>query len=127
VIPGWLFQTTRFVAARALRSERRARLGTKDRDAILLHYVNGCSMREVGAALGVSEEAAKKRVTRAIEKLRTLLARRGAAISSSVIVGALAIGGQAAVPPAVLNAIMTSVGGTATSGSAINKCIFPMA
>lgn len=150
VVAGWLFQTTRFVAARALRSEQRrqrrerevfemqpfdtpdtawqrmepllddvlGQLRTEDRDAILLHYMEGRSMREVGAALGVTEGAAKKRVSRAIEKMRTLLARRGAAISSPVIAGALTIGGNAAVPPSVLGAIMTSVGGSATSSAA---------
>lgn len=150
VVSGWLFQTTRFVAARALRSEQRrqrrerevlemqpfdtpdtawqrmepllddvlGQLRTEDRDAILLHYMEGRSMREVGAALGVTEGAAKKRVSRAIEKMRTLLARRGAAISSPVIAGALTIGGNATVPPSVLGAIMTSVGGSATSSAA---------
>ena len=48
-------------------------LGTSDRDAVVLRYFEGRNLRHVGAALGISEEAARKRVTRALEKLRSFL------------------------------------------------------
>lgn len=48
-----------------------------DRTAILLRYFQNKSLREVGAALGISEDAAQKRVSRAIEHLRAFFLRRG--------------------------------------------------
>jgi len=44
-----------------------ARLNETDRHAVVLRFFDGKSLREVGAALGASEEAAKKRVSRALE------------------------------------------------------------
>ena len=49
--------------------EALARLGETDRNAILLRYFEQQSLRDVGLSLGLSEEAAKKRVARALEKL----------------------------------------------------------
>ncbi len=52
-------------------------LRSKDRDALLMRFYQQKNLAEVGAALGVSEGAAKVRVARAIEKLRGILRRRG--------------------------------------------------
>src|SRR5262245_38599210 len=46
-------------------------LGQLDRDAVILRYFENKSLQEVGAALGSSEDAAQKRLVRAVEKLRT--------------------------------------------------------
>ena len=46
------------------------KLGRKDHDAVVLRFFQGRDFKEVGAALGASEDAAKMRVTRALEKLR---------------------------------------------------------
>ena len=54
-----------------------AHLGRKDRDAVLLKYIQGKTHRDVGAALGVSEEAARKRIDRAIDRLREIFRARG--------------------------------------------------
>jgi len=54
-----------------------AALREKERRAIVLRFYEGRSLREVGLALGASEEAAKKRVGRALEKLRQSFAKRG--------------------------------------------------
>jgi RNA polymerase sigma factor (sigma-70 family) len=104
VLSGWLFRTTRFVAARAVRAEQRrnrneslaamqptasddavlpehwnevephldaalAALPAADRDALLLRYFEGRPLRAVGERLGIQEEAAKKRVGRAVPNL----------------------------------------------------------
>ena len=58
--------------ARAL-DENLAQLGETDRNALLLRFGEGRNHREVGAALGLTEEAAKKRVNRALERLRVAL------------------------------------------------------
>src|SRR5215207_9625506 len=52
-------------------------LPDSERQAILQRYFHQQSMRELGAALGVSEDAAKMRVSRALERLRDQLARHG--------------------------------------------------
>jgi RNA polymerase sigma factor (sigma-70 family) len=55
-----------------------SKLAEPERDAVLLRFFEGKDFRTVGAMLGVSEEASRKRVTRSLDKLRDLLALRGA-------------------------------------------------
>ncbi len=57
-----------------------ARMNVKDRDAILLRYYRQLSLSEVGRALGINEDAARKRVSRAVEKLRNKLVARGVTV-----------------------------------------------
>ena len=52
-------------------------LNQTDRDALLLRFFEQRSLAEIGSALGANEDAAGKRVKRALEKLRTELMRRG--------------------------------------------------
>jgi RNA polymerase sigma factor (sigma-70 family) len=52
-------------------------LRQRDREAVLLRFYQCCSFAEVGDALGISEESARKRVTRAVEKLRRYFAAQG--------------------------------------------------
>ena len=59
-----------------------AQLGETDRMAILLRFFEEKSFPEVGEALRLSEEAARKRVTRALDKLQALLQRRGLTASA---------------------------------------------
>jgi RNA polymerase sigma factor (sigma-70 family) len=67
------------------------KLGKADREAVLLRFYEERPLVEVGRALGISEEAAKKRVQRAVGKLRGLLAKKGitgtTAGLSAVLVG----------------------------------------
>ncbi len=55
-------------------------LDSSDRNALVLRYFERRDFRAVGAALGVSDDAAQKRVSRAVEKLRELLVSRRAAL-----------------------------------------------
>src|SRR5262245_18229369 len=67
-----------------------AKLPAKDRDAVALRYLEQRSLRDVGAALGTSEEAAKKRVARAVDKLRAgFVGHTSSALSDSGIAVAL--------------------------------------
>lgn len=67
-----------------------ARLRRGDRDAVLLRFYQRKSFAEVGAALGgVSEEAARKRVDRAVERLRERLAGRGLELALPALAPAL--------------------------------------
>jgi RNA polymerase sigma factor (sigma-70 family) len=54
-----------------------ANLSAVERSAILLRFYEQLPLRDVGERLGISEDAAKKRVGRALEKLRTVLEQRG--------------------------------------------------
>jgi RNA polymerase sigma factor (sigma-70 family) len=60
-------------------------LGDPDRQAVLLRFFDRKPMRDVGRALGVSEDAAKMRVSRAIHRLRTRLAGRGVACTTATL------------------------------------------
>jgi RNA polymerase sigma-70 factor (ECF subfamily) len=66
-----------------MRQERRQRvqaalalLTPQERDVLILRYLEELSAREVGAVLGLGEEAAKKRALRALQRLRDLLGGR---------------------------------------------------
>jgi len=61
-------------------------LSATDRTALLLRFFENKSLRELGAALGVSDDTAQKRVTRALDRLRRVFAQHGVTLS----VGALA-------------------------------------
>src|SRR5262245_58808118 len=148
VISGWLFRTTRFAAARALRGEQRrqrreqeaalmdspasepawdeltpvlddavAHLGETDRHAILLRFFERKELKEVGRALGSSEEAAKKRVARAVEKLRAFFTRRGVVLSSAGLASALAANAVQAAPPGLSISVTAAV--AANGGAAV--------
>jgi RNA polymerase sigma factor (sigma-70 family) len=78
-----------------------ANLGQRDRDAVLLRFFQGRSLREVGNTLGVSEDAAKHRVLRAVEKLRKYFDRRGVAVSADALATFLGCAIKPAAPGAV--------------------------
>ena len=133
ILPAWLCRTAQYVAADALRSQRRrqnreqeaymqsslnqpeaeastwpeiaplldlamTRLGTKDHSAIVLRYFEGKDLKQVGAELGVSENAAKTRVSRAVEKLRQFFLKRGLSLSVTVIATAISANSVQAAP-----------------------------
>jgi RNA polymerase sigma factor (sigma-70 family) len=65
-------------------------LADADRTAILRRFYCQQSLAEVGRALGVSEDAARKRLDRALDKLHALLARRGVTSTASALALTLA-------------------------------------
>jgi len=72
-----------------LLDEAMNQLGEKDRLAVLLRFFQRKPMREVGQALGISEDAAKMRVARSVEKLRGFFARNGVACPAGIIAAVL--------------------------------------
>lgn len=84
-------------------------LPERDREAILLRFFHGRPFAQIGAAFGLSEEAARKRVERALNRLRETLARRGIR-STSAALGAMLSGEAALAAPAGL---ASSVAGAA--------------
>jgi RNA polymerase sigma factor (sigma-70 family) len=62
-----------------------AHLSGNDRDVVVLRFLQQMSISEISTAIGISEDAAQKRVTRALEKLRQSFTRQGVAFSSSAL------------------------------------------
>ncbi|HKQ40305.1 MAG TPA: sigma-70 family RNA polymerase sigma factor [Verrucomicrobiae bacterium] len=77
-----------------------ATLPEKDRLAILLRFFDDLDWREVGVALGTNENAARVRVNRAIEKLRSWFARRGIVLPTAVLGSALLANAVQSAPAA---------------------------
>jgi RNA polymerase sigma factor (sigma-70 family) len=98
-----------------------AGLNEKDRYAVVLRFFDGKSMREVGAALGGSEDAAKTRVNRAVEKLRQFFVKRGIASTTESIAGAIAVNSVQAAPAALAHTamVLAFAKGATASGSTL--------
>src|SRR5437773_4401122 len=73
-------------------------LSEKDRQAIVLRFYEGRNLRDVGAALGASEDAAEKRVSRAVERLREFFAKRGVTVRASGLVVVISANAVQAAP-----------------------------
>ena len=69
--------------------EALAELDERDREAVLLRFFGGRRFGEIGAVLHLSEDAARMRVDRALERLRLVLARRGVTSTSAALAAAL--------------------------------------
>jgi RNA polymerase sigma factor (sigma-70 family) len=82
-------------------------LGNEDRKAILLRFFEQRDFRAVGEALGSNEEAARKRVNRAVDKLHGLLTRRGVALSAAGLATALGTHAISAAPVGMAAGIAT--------------------
>lgn len=80
-------------------------LADVDRQAILLRFYERMDLRSVGEALGSSENAAQKRVSRALDELRSALGRRGVALSAAALGTALAAEAVSAAPAGLAAAI----------------------
>ena len=76
-----------------------------EREAVLLRFIEGHTLAETGAALGLSEDAARMRVTRAVEKMRRHLTAHGVPVTGLVLTGFLTA--EAAWPGPANAAAMT--------------------
>jgi RNA polymerase sigma factor (sigma-70 family) len=102
-------------------------LSDADRDAVLLRFFEGCDLRTVGAALGTTEDAAQKRISRALEKLRVLLTRRGVALSATSLASLLSANGIVGAPVGMAVAVTGSAltcAGTAAASLWVAKLLF---
>ena len=88
-----------------LLDDAMAGLRERDHSAIVLRFFEGKNFKQVGAALGVSENAAKKQVDRSLEKLRRFFSRRGVAATSAIIGGALLANSIKAAPAPLAKSI----------------------
>jgi RNA polymerase sigma factor (sigma-70 family) len=98
-----------------------AGLNETDRHAVVLRFFDGKSMKEVGAILGATEDAAKMRVNRAVGKLQTFFARRGIDSTGDTIAQTISANSVQAAP-ALLAKTATAIAlakGTAASISTV--------
>ena len=90
-------------------------LSPADQNAVVLRFFQGRSWREVGGALALNEDTAQKRVSRAVEKLRSYFVRRGIGISASLIMSVIAANAVQAAPAGLVSNI--AAGSLAGAGS----------
>lgn len=102
-----------WAAVAPVLDEAMAELNDPEREAVVLRYFQNLDFHAVGRALGVSDDTAQKRVTRAVEHLRELLAKRGVTVGGGGL--AILISTNAVlVAPAGLSAAILATAATAT-------------
>jgi RNA polymerase sigma factor (sigma-70 family) len=93
-----------------------ASLGEHDRNAVLLRFFENKSFAQIGTAMGINEEAARKRTARATEKLRFYFSNRGVALTAVTLTAAISANSVHAAPATLLKsatAIALAKGATA--------------
>ena len=81
-----------------LLDEAMVALGDTDRAVVAMRYFENKTAAEIGLALKLNEETAQKRVKRALEKLRKFFSKRGIALSTVMITGAVSANSVEAAP-----------------------------
>jgi RNA polymerase sigma factor (sigma-70 family) len=99
--------------------EALGRLPVADRDALVLRFLEGCGLREVGSRLGLTENTARMRVTRALEKMRLILQRRGITSTSLVLGSALILARSAEAPAGLAQTVTATALQTAPASAAL--------
>jgi RNA polymerase sigma factor (sigma-70 family) len=84
-------------------------LNETDRAAVLLRYFENKTLREVGETLGTTDDAAQKRVSRAVERLREFFSKRGVTIGASGLVVLISANAVQAAPIGLAVTIATAV------------------
>src|ERR1017187_4034460 len=104
-----------------LLDDAMSRLGRKDREAVVLRFFKEKSLREVAAALKVTETAAQSRVRRALEKLHRFFSKRGVSSTTAIIAGAISTHSVQAAPVALAKSVaaVAFAKGAAASGSTL--------
>ena len=83
-------------------------LAQEDHDALVLRFFEGKNFNEVGAALGASEDAAKMRVNRALDKLRMFFKKQGAVVPAAGLTAAISTHAVQAAPAGLAATISTA-------------------
>lgn len=148
LLSGWLYQTARLTAMtfirRALRRARReqeafmqnesnvwkqiaplldtamAGLNEPDRHAVVLRFFDGKSMMDIAGALGTNEVTARKRVGRALEKLRKYFSTHGVHSTTDTIARAISFNSVQTAPALLAQTATTAaLAKGAAAGSSI--------
>lgn len=98
-------------------------LPEKDRRTLLLRFFENRPFREIAHTLGIGEDAAQKRTSRALEALAGILRRRGAPTATGALAAKTLEAAALTTAPAQLATSITSIAlaaaGTAASSSAL--------
>jgi RNA polymerase sigma factor (sigma-70 family) len=146
---GWLCTTTYYAAAKLRRAEQRRaqaeaaavnedgssdlrwdhlrpviddlllELKERDRTAVLLRFFSNQSYGEIGEKLGLTENAARMRVERALESLRTVLSKRGIVSTSTALGSMLSTQAIGAVPEGLVAIISKSAMSAVATGAGV--------
>ena len=100
-----------------LLDEALASLGEKDRQAVLLRFFEGKSLAEVGDVLGAGEDTARKRVSRALDKLRKYYSKRGVNSTAAIIAGSISSNSVQVPPVALAKSVSTIALAKGAAGS----------
>ncbi|MCL2641119.1 MAG: sigma-70 family RNA polymerase sigma factor, partial [Phycisphaerales bacterium] len=145
-LAGWLFRTTMYCCGNIKKSEDRRRrhersstmkqnehvatneeltavldealerLGEKQRQAILVRYLENKSVAQTSEALGVSVSVVERRLRHGLEKIREVFARHGFVVPT-VAVGAVMMAESAKAAPAGL--VASAVGVTTQASASV--------
>ena len=106
-------------------------LAADDRDAIVLRFFEQRSFADVGSALKLSEDAARKRVDRSLGKLQDILRRRGIVTAAAALGGALTAAGASPAPSGlalqVATHAFTQAGAATVAGTSLLSTLLPAA
>src|SRR5436190_11325665 len=111
--PGW-------IGLEPVLDEGIARLPENDRAAIMLRFFEKRSVADVGSVLGVSEDAAGMRISRALDKLRAFFSRRGVAVTSALIASLILRNGVQAAPVGLHSAIAAEAAAVGSASIGLN-------
>jgi RNA polymerase sigma factor (sigma-70 family) len=102
-----------------LLDDAMAALEETDRTAILLRYFENKSLRDVSASLQISDDAAQKRVSRAVERLREFFSKERVTMGTAAIVVLMSANAVQSAPVGLAGTISTALAGTAVQTSTI--------
>ena len=113
----------------AILDDALAELPDLDRDAVLLRYFAKKSFAEIGTVIQSSEDAAQKRLSRALDKMRDFFRGRGVGASAGAVVAALGVAGTNAAPCGFAATVATAslaAGGVSLGSASILQTIVLM-
>ena len=96
-------------------------LSAEDRLAVLMRFFERQSFSSIGLALGITDDTAQKRVSRALEKLHVLLRKRGVTLTIPAVAAALAADSLTAAPAGLASTIAGGVLGGSISGGVLTS------
>ena len=94
-----------------------------DRDAIVLRFFENKTPQEVAATLKLNEVTARKRVSRALDKLRKFFTKRGVVVPLAALTTAISANSIHAAPAG----LATAISATAAKGAAVAATITTLA
>jgi hypothetical protein len=86
---------------------------------VVLRFFEGRNFKDVSAALGTSEDGAKMRVNRALEKLRKFFTKHGVTLSAALIAGAVSANSVQAAPAGLIISSVAAAKGSAAAASTL--------